>query len=165
VYPACVEVNQPAAFTNSLSGRIEGGVGILKHGEGYFTLEGRDFASCGDIGVDGGTLEIASDATWLNGTNVYVSGSGTLKLGASNRFNARFAQLHLGDDSDSWQIDIPAGCLQIVDCVWDVQGCRLPCGVYGAEGVPGVDNARYAGHFPRSGVIKVRRHGFAVCFR
>ena len=164
-YPACLELNQPATYTNSVSGKIEGGVCILKHGEGWLTLSGRDFTSCGDIGVDGGTLEFASDATWLNGTNIYVSGSGTLKLGASNRFNVRFAQLHLGEDSDSWQIDIPAGCLQIVDCAWDVQGRRLPCGVYGADGVPGVDHARYAGHFPHGGVIKVRRHGFAVCFR
>ena len=164
-YPACLELNQPATYTNSVSGKIEGGVCILKHGDGWLTLSGRDFTSCGDIGVDGGTLEFASDATWLNGTNIYVSGSGTLKLGASNRFNVRFAQLHLGEDSDSWRIDIPSGCLQIVDRAWDAQGCPLPCGVYGAAGVSGVDNARYAGHFPRGGVIKVRRHGVVISFR
>ena len=165
-YPACLVLNQPATYTNNVSGRIEGGVGILKHGEGWLTLAGRDFTSCGDIGVDGGTLEIASDATWLNGTNVYVGGSGTLKLGASGRFNGRFAKIHLGAEVDTWKIDIPAGCQQTVKTAWDANGNPLPCGTYGAVGIQGVTNTRYASHFTSGGgVLIVKQSGFSIVIR
>lgn len=165
-YPACLVLNQPATYTNSVSGKVEGGVGILKHGEGWLTLSGRDFTSCGDIGVDGGTLEIASDATWPNGTNVYVGGTGTLKLGASGRFNGRFAKIHLGADAETWKIDIPAGCQQTVKTALDANGNPLSCGTYGAVGVQGVTNTRYASHFTSGGgVLIVKQSGFSIVIR
>jgi hypothetical protein len=165
-YPACIAINQSAQHTNSVSANVEGGVGFFMRGTGWFTLSGRDFTSCGDIAVDDGVFEIASDATWRNGTNVFVNGSGTLKLGGSNRFNGSFVQFHLGADEDEWMIDLPSGCAQTVDYAWDANGGRLPCGVYGATGVAGVTQTRYAAHFAENGgVIVVKRHGTVVNLR
>ena len=164
-YPSCIVMNQPDGCTNAVSAKVEGGVGFVKRGAGYFALEDRDFDSCGDISVENGVFEIAANATWLNGSNVCINGTGTLKLGASNRFDGRHVQFHLGADADGWSIDIPSGCSQTVDYAWDSEGNRLPCGVYGAVGVPGVTHARYASHFPNGGVLKVRIHGTIVSFR
>jgi autotransporter-associated beta strand protein len=165
-YPSCIVINDPEGYTTNLSAKVEGGAGFLKRGAGTFTLTGRDFASGGDIAVESGVLEIASDATWRNGTNVFVSGSGTLKLGGANRFNGSFVQFNLGEDGDGWMIDIPSGCAQTVDYAWDADGNRLPCGVYGASGVQGVNRNRYASHFPANGgVLRVKAHGTVVSLR
>ena len=165
-YPSCIVINDPEGNTANLSAKVEGGAGFLKRGAGTFTLTGRDFTSCGDIAVESGVLEIASDATWRNGTNVFVSGSGTLRLGGANRFNGSFVQFNLGEDEDGWMIDIPSGCAQTVDYAWDADGNRLPCGVYGASGVQGVNRNRYASHFPANGgVLRVKAHGTVVSLR
>ena len=164
-YPSSIVMNQPVGCADVVSAKVEGGVGFVKRGTGSFALQGRDFDSCGDISVEDGVFEIAADATWLNGTNVCVKGTGTLKLGASNRFGGSHVQFHFGADADGWSIDIPTGCSQTVNYAWDADGNRLPCGVYGAAGTAGVTNTRYASHFSNGGVLKVRIHGTIVSFR
>ena len=176
-YPAMLEVTEGrlptgnfALFGYSVVGAVTGGVGFHMRGEaaGVLLLTNRVFASCGDLKVTSGTLEFA-DATWRNGTNVTVAGSGTLKLGRLSRgdvFDAGHVTLHLGAEDDSWQIDLPAGSSQRVAFAYDAEGRLLPAGVYGNSAVAGVTRTRYSAHFPVSGgTILVTHRGSSLILR
>lgn len=168
-YPAMVEVydgwhdGDPSGY-RYVTGNITGGVGILHGGTGTLTLTNRAFASCGDLAVTNGTLEFAENATWLNGTNVTVAGSGTLRLAKGGCFSRRNTVLWLGADEDPWQIDIPAGMSQTVSAAYDADGRRLSAGTYG-NAASGAANVRYADHFPNAGRINVSYTGTIVSIR
>lgn len=168
-YPSMVEVcngwhdGDPEGY-RYVTGNITGGVGILHGGTGTLTLTNRAFASCGDIAVTNGVLEFAANATWLNGTNVTVSGSGTLRLAKGGRLNGRNAVLWLGADDDPWQIDIPAGMSQTVAAAYDDAGRRISAGTYG-NAASGAANVRYADHFPNAGRVNVSCTGTIVSIR
>ena len=147
-----------------VNGQVNGGVGLHQCGVGTLTFTNHVFASCGDLEVSAGTLEFTDDATWLNGTNVTVRGSGTLKLAAGGRFNGSIAVLHLGADADSWKIDIPAGQTQAFAYAYDADGNLLPSGDYG-NASSGATRQRFAAHFTGNGVIRVRRHGTQLLIR
>ena len=147
-----------------VNGQVNGGVGLHQCGVGTLTFTNHVFASCGDLEVSAGTLEFTDDATWLNGTNVTVRGSGTLKLAAGGRFNGLHAVLHLGAETDTWKIDIPAGQTQAFAYAYDADGNLLPSGDYG-NAASGAARQRFAAHFTGNGVIRVRRHGTQLLIR
>ena len=168
-YPAMLEVyegrpDNPAKAKYVIRGKVEGGVGFHLCGAGTLTLTNQAFTSCGDLVVSKGVMEFAHNATWLNGTNVTVTGSGTLKLNAGDRFDGKKAVLHLGADADSWKIDIPAGQTQKFDAAFDATGKQLPGGFYG-NAASGASRTRYAAHFPHNGVVYVRQGGLQIIFR
>lgn len=160
MYPSYISVRMGGYW----NGPITGGAGVRTRTEERFVISGGDKESCGDLATTGGTLEIDSTARWLNGTNVTVSGTGVLKLGASERLG-RKTVLHLGADADSWKIDIPAGCVQTVKHAFDADGNELPVGVYGKSGVAGVTETRYSAHFANDGVVNVKGGGMVLILR
>lgn len=168
-YPAMVEVydgwhdGNPAGY-RYVTGNITGGVGLLHSGTGTLTLTNRAFASCGDLAVTNGTLEFAANATWLNGTNITVAGSGTLRLAKGGHFSRKNAILWFGADEDAWKIDIPAGMSQTFSAAYDADGRRLSAGTYG-NAASGATNVRYAGHFPNAGRVNVSYTGTIVSIR
>ena len=109
--------------------RFEGMVSLQKHGAATLTLTNKTasaYSQCyGDVAVTNGVLEFAAGATWLNGTNVTVSGSGTLKLNAANTFNREHAVIRF---ADSGVINVPPGVTQVFAEGWD--GDRRLRGTY-----------------------------------
>ena len=89
-----LELAPGEGLVSTVASRVNGAVSLLVDAGGTVILTNSAFASSGDISVTNGTLEIAHDATWLNGTNVTVSGTGVLKLGSA-AFNKDHAVLHL----------------------------------------------------------------------
>lgn len=65
------------------------------------------YQSCGDIEVTNGTMEFLPRTTWLNGTNVTVRGTGTLKLGG-----AAFCREAVVNVADQGKVEIAAGVVQ-----------------------------------------------------
>ncbi len=177
-YPAMLEITEGrpstgpfAKFGYSVVGQVTGGVGLYMNGDegSVLLLTNRVFASCGDLKVSSGMLELA-EATWLNGTNVTVEGKGILKVSklrdGAAAFEGKHAVLRLGANTDSWQIDLPAGTMQRFAYAYDADGKLLPSGVYGREGVEGVTRNAYSDHFPENGgTIRITRHGTAMIFR
>ena len=118
-YPAMLEVKGGTAWTDAKyvwatmenSVQITGGLGVHYLGNGpasskagiaaganeTFTLKGRDFASFGDLEVSGGTLALAADASWKNGTNFVARGTGVLKFSGARQVNSNFARAHFAD--------------------------------------------------------------------
>ncbi|MCQ2389904.1 MAG: hypothetical protein MJ240_00660 [Kiritimatiellae bacterium] len=106
-YPAMLEVKGGTAFTTATnvwetlanSVQMAGGLGFHYLGNGpasskasisagtdeIFTLKSRAFTTCGDLEVSGGTLELAADASWLNGTNFTARGTGVLKFSGTRQ--------------------------------------------------------------------------------
>ena len=102
-------------------------VSLQKHGEYKLTLAGAAVESYGDVTVTNGVLEFAADASWLNGTNVTVSGSGTLEINKANTFNREHAVIHFADNG---RINVPAGVTQVFAEGWD--GDNKMRGIYDA---------------------------------
>ena len=168
-YPAMLEVyeGRPNILSKAnyvIIGKVEGGVGFNLCGPGDLVFTNQAFTSCGDLVVSKGKMEFVSNATWLNGTNVTVTGEGCLKLAAGARFDGKKAVLHLGADADTWQIDIPAGQTQVFTYAYDADGKLLPSGDYGNV-ASGATRTRYADHFPNNGIIRIRRHGTQFILR
>ena len=105
MYPATLEITKglanatQAATTNFTPTTMSGWLGFTKSGDGYQNLgvSGRAYESYGDIEVTGGTLNLVAGMSWLNGTNVIVKGTGTLKLNSANVFG-RQAVLRLAEN-------------------------------------------------------------------
>ncbi len=146
-----------------VSGQVTGGVGLCQAGVGTLTVTNA-LASCGDLAVTAGALEFAEKGSWMNGTNVTVSGSGTLRLANGTHFNGKAAVLHLGADGDDWQIDIPAGVSHTFAAIYDSDGNRLSAGTYG-NASSGATFTRYASHFPNGGKVSARLTGLVLSVR
>lgn len=69
-------------------------------------LTNQAFASCGDLTVTNGVLELAAGASWPNGTNFTARGSGTLKFAAAKQVGRKIARLHFAENG---KIYIPEG--------------------------------------------------------
>ena len=163
-YPAMIEltckVRSGATETEVVlpycSARVTGGLGFHLNdqdgGTNVFTLAGRDFESCGDLVVSAGTMELANDATWLNGTNFTAKGTGVLKFGKQGQVNAGFATIHLADDG---KLFIPDGVTVVVPTA-KLDNAALDRGVY--TGADGVLKDRILG----GGALKVGKRGMAV---
>lgn len=116
--------------------RFDGMVSLQKHGAATLTLTNKTAKiysqSYGDVAVTNGVLEFAAGATWLNGTNVTVSGSGTLKLNAANTFNREHAVIRFADNG---AINVPPGVTQVFAEGWD--GDKRMRGIYTSGRVTG----------------------------
>ncbi|MCQ2391791.1 MAG: hypothetical protein MJ240_10240 [Kiritimatiellae bacterium] len=179
-YPAMLEVKGgthaqdsrwlagSALETMSCSVQVEGGLGFHYLGSGpangswsvaagadeTFTLSGKSFASCGDLEVSGGTLELASGATWRNGTNLTARGTGTLKANAGGAFGDH-AILRLYGNG---KFALPSTEMQRVAECW-VDGCWVRPGIYEAAKLTPAD-ALY-GHLT-GGRLRVGSAGFML---
>ena len=95
-------------------------VSLQKHGTATLTLTNKTETtysqSYGDVAVTNGVLEFAVGASWLNGTNVTVSGSGMLKINKANTFSREHAVIRF---ADSGVIEVPAGVTQVFAEGWD----------------------------------------------
>ena len=105
--------NQSISLTNLL---FTQSVSLQKHGAYALTLTGGAAASYGNVAVTNGVLEFAADASWLNGTNVTVSGSGQLRINSANTFNRKHAVIRFADNGT---IYVPAGVTQVFAEGWD----------------------------------------------
>ena len=155
-----LEVTQGAPANASVIGitnincKIEGSVGISMTGAGLLRLKSQQFASAGDVSVSNGTLEFASDASWLNGTNVTVSGSGTLRIGSATTFNSEFVVIHFADDG---KIAVPSGMTQTFAEGWDGDRRLKPGALYTSANLPA--------HVAPGGSIHIAGGGMMLIFR
>ena len=153
----CLEImqgvlNEAATASTNLTSVLSGRVSIEMTGPGWQRLRSRAFASYGDITVSDGTLTFTDGASWLNGTNVNVKGTGTLKLTSANTFNPQHAVIRF---ADSGKIEVPAGMTQKFAEGWI--GDRRLSGIYTAANLPA--------HISGSGAIQVKGVGFQIIFR
>ena len=117
---------------------IQGEVSVRKSGVGELQLvrtgsmasngQTVDHTTTGALIVDGGTLTLGEGVTWKNGTNIVVSGTGTLKVAASGTFG-RQAQLAIADEG---KLDIPSGVTLAVGKA-TVNGTEVDPGTYTAD--------------------------------
>lgn len=128
-YGSCLRISKgpaaPIGGTN-VSFQVTGGMSLAMGGTGVLLLTNQTFASCGDLAVTNGVLELAADASWLNGTNFTAKGTGTLRFGAANQVDRRFARLHV---ADTGKVEIPADVTLKVASA-DVDGEPVAPGVY-----------------------------------
>ena len=138
--------------------QITGWVKLVKSGDGFHRLLARDYESYGDVEVSGGTLVFDPGATWLNGTNVIVNGTGTLKTGAKGTFGRDCV---LSADGDGWTIDLTGN--QRVSSFW-VDGVKMPSGTYGSSASSATDKT-LSTHFAGTGVITVPNKAMRIVVR
>ena len=139
------------------NGPASSGAGIAAGSEETFTLSGKAFESCGDLEVSGGTLALASGASWLNGTNFVARGTGTLKFGGSRQTNARFAVLTL-EGADS-KVEVAAGqTAAFLAC--SVNGTPVEMGEYTAATLP--EGSPLKGRLTGSGTLRVGKFGLLL---
>lgn len=141
-YPSMIEVTigkKPGDRNYRIQGAVNGGAGFRFAGDADATLvlTNQVFASCGDLEVVSGTMVFAHDASWLNGTNVTVAGTGTLQVGQGETFNKRFARLML---SENGKIALPQGVTQAFSEVF-INERPLGAGSYTASTLPQVTGA------------------------
>ena len=162
VYPSALVINPgPSASeanTYVYSLPTTGWVAFRKAGDGLQKMHPRNYASYGDVEVSGGTLEFLSGATWRNGTNVTVRGTGVLKIDGNDVFNRDFAELSVQDDG---VLEIASG----VDAAFakaSVDGIRISSGYYSRT-----DPGPLAGHFSNNseGRVRIGNPGLKLIFR
>ena len=148
--PAMIAIGGTA--TNHFRGTIVGPVGFDMRGTGSLTLTNANLsASTGDLKVSNGTLAIAENSSWLNGTNITVSGSGTLKFCADCQFNRKFAALAI---ADSGVINLQSTEQRVKYAT--VGSTKLSPGRYGGVDAPDGVNKTYAKHFAGTGTLYVK---------
>ena len=136
-----------AKITGDLTLRMAGKEGYCQR------LSGCVATSCGDVEVTGGTLQFDANSSWLVGTNVTVSGTGTLAINSSETFNKDFAVVHFADGG---KIDVPSGVVQVFAEGWR-EGIKLAPGRYTASNLPA--------HVSGAGTIRIVGSGFMVIMR
>ena len=158
--PAVIAIGGTSA--NYFRGRISGPVGFDMRGTGSLTLTNANLsASTGDLKVSAGTLVIAANSSWLNGTNVTVSGNGTLKFCADRQLNRKIAALEVGD---SGVIDLQGTAQRVKYATID--GVKLDAGTYGGNDAPGGVDKTYAAHFSGTGTLVVTGDaGFMILYK
>jgi hypothetical protein len=155
-----LEITRGAAAGASVIGntnincKVEGSLGISMTGTGLLRLKSQDFASAGDISVTQGTLEFASDASWLHGTNVTVGGTGVLKIGKAETFNRDFAVIRF---ADAGKIAVPAGMTQTFAEGWVGDRRLSPGALYTSANLPA--------HVAPGGSIHIAGGGTLILFR
>ena len=103
---------------------FKGAVSLRMGGSGILLLTNSVSASCGNVTVTNGTLRFSADSSWLNGTNVVVSGTGKLEIP-----KAVFGRHAILDISDSGVISVASGTVQHFAGA-TVDGVRLKTGRY-----------------------------------
>ncbi len=138
--PAALCINQVTDVTNS-SVDFTGFAGISKSGAAMFAMD-RALSSTGTVAVTEGTFAMTANSSWINCTNVSVSGTGVF-LAASARPFSRKATVSVSEEG---KIEIPAGV---------TVGCRtlylgdpaveMPPGRYSSKEGPEGYRAYFAG--------------------
>jgi hypothetical protein len=130
-------------------------VSLQKHGTATLILTNKTESayslSYGDVSVTNGVLEFAAGATWLNGTNVTVSGSGTLKLNTANTFNREHAVIRFADNG---AINVPSGVTQVFAEGWD-----------GENQMRGTYKSGSSSRVTGGGAIRVGNAGFMIVIK
>ncbi len=156
-WPATLEVTagvvDGAQSVTNCGVQFTGWVALAKSGEGVHRMLRRDYESYGDVEVSGGRLEFDAGATWRNGTNVTVRGTGTLKVGSGRTFRD---DVRVTAEGDGWTMDL-TGMQKAASFV--VDGEAMPAGAYG----PG--HATLGAHFTGTGVLRVGRVGSRLVLR
>ena len=171
-YPSMIEVfgYNPMSTAHQqkhcVAGKVQGGVGFHMCGSGTLRLaSGGTYNSTGDLAVSSGTLELESGVVWNKGKMATVTGTGTLKVNATGALGTRQVELFIGDVSDGWKLDIPAGCKLMVRALRDAATGRLySSGVYG-NAASGAPLQGLASHFTGNGTLVVARLGTNICIR
>ena len=159
-YPATCEIVEgyPAAeawkSAFAIRCQVTGGLGFTMSGPDVICLSNRVFESHGDIKVTNGVMEFAHNASWLNGTNVTVAGTGTLKLNSPTTFNREFAVIRFADDG---KIELPSGMTQVFAEGWDGDTQLRPGTIYTSANLPA--------HVAPGGAIRIAGGGLTVIFR
>ncbi|MGN0847696.1 MAG: hypothetical protein ACI4RA_09970 [Kiritimatiellia bacterium] len=161
-YPSAFEITQGAPTESATSVtncgvQFTGWVTLEKSGAGWHRMLPMAYASYGDVEVSGGTLMFDAGATWLNGTNVTVKGSGTLRLGSGGTFQDACVVKAEGEE---WTLDLTGS--QKAE-LFIVDGRKMPGGVYGASVLPAAHPLR--GRFAGTGALIVRNAGMAILIR
>lgn len=156
-----LEVSQGAddltVAENRLDCRFEGFASLRKSGTGSLFLTNSVSTSCGGVTVSGGLLRFGANASWLNGTNVTVCGSGCLRLDGKDTFGKQ-CKLALADDG---VLSVPAGTrLKVASAT--VDGVPLDPGTYSAR----TADTNISKHFAADGgELKVLGGGLLLLFR
>ena len=159
-YPAMCEIVEgyPAAdagkSAQAIRCQVTGGLGFTMSGPDVICLSNRVFESHGDIKVTNGVMEFAHNASWLNGTNVTVAGTGTLKLNSPTTFNREFAVIRFADDG---KIELPSGMTQVFAEGWDGDTQLRPGTIYTSANLPA--------HVAPGGAIRIAGGGLTIIFR
>ena len=143
--PATVVVTVGADPASSAIGatnvccNVNGCVGFTMAGPGLLSFAGKAFQSSGDLAVTNGTMRFETTASWPNGTNVTVAGTGTLELKHGKALGKQTALQF----ADSGRLVIPEGVTQRVrTCT--VDGEEMPAGTYTYETAPAALKAHLA---------------------
>ena len=156
-WPATLEVTSGvvdgAQSVTNCGVQFTGWVALAKSGSGVHRMLKRDYESYGDVEVSGGRLEFDAGATWRNGTNVTVRGTGTLKLGSGKTFRDDVRVTAVGP---GWTLDL-TGTQKAASLT--VDGVAMPEGVYG----PG--HATLGSHFTGTGRLRVGKLGGCLIIR
>ena len=159
-YPATCEIVEgyPAAdawqSAFAIRCQVTGGLGFTMSGPDVICLSNRVFESHGDIKVTNGVMEFAHNASWLNGTNVTVAGTGTLKINSPTTFNREFAVIRFADNG---KIELPSGMTQVFAEGWDGDTRLRPGTIYTSANLPA--------HVAPGGAIRIAGGGLTVIFR
>ena len=122
----------PSGGTTNATVKFTGFAGLGLYGGGTYAINCA-MTSKGDIDVSGGTLEFLSNGSWLNGTNVAVRGTGTLKIASANTLNGN--AIVAADTTEGAKISVADGVQQVVGELF-VNGVQMRRGVYGGANAP-----------------------------
>lgn len=130
-YPAMLEVTEGRMASDpegyAVNGQVTGGVGLHLSGAGTLAFK-KAFASAGDLEVSNGTMSFAAGASWKNGTNVTVRGTGIFQVADANALGHQ-ARLVL---ADSGKLSIPSGVTLAVKTA-KLNGTDVDPGTYTAS--------------------------------
>ena len=118
-----------------------------------FAITERAVSATGTVAVTSGTLAFVNGASWLNATNVTVSGSGRLEINQSETFGRKS------------NFDLSGGTLALADGVVQkaqflyVDGVKMPLGVYGASDNAAIAQSFRTPYIAGSGVLEVMGDG------
>ena len=156
--PAFLELDLAAnaAQTNSL--KFTDLAGFKMVGGGFVRLNGVSTTS-GTLAVDGGTVEMGS-ATWLNASNVVVSGEGELRLTRGGTFDRRKTALSFVDGGKVYVPDGVTLAFASATVTTGGETVEVPADVYDSSN-PGP----FAGHLSGGGAVRVGKPGALLMLR
>ena len=125
-------------------------------------LTNQAFASHGNLTVKSGVLELAEDASWLNGTNFTARGEGgLLKFASSAQVDKKIARLHFAENG---KVYVPAGVtLKVVAADVLQAGASEPTRV--ASGTYDGSSGPLFGRIEGGGNVRVGSAGLILLFR
>jgi hypothetical protein len=153
--PAFFELDNAAGAAETNAVRFADLAGFKMIGAGFVRLNGISTTS-GTLAVENGIVEMG-DATWLNASNVVVSGTGRLKVTKAGAFDSKKAALAL---SGSGVVEVGEGVTAkfLSATVDDGETVRnIPMGTYNAA-----SSGLMAGRVAGNGNVCVVGHAFLL---